>query len=244
MTSSNAGIPTGWVENKFTDLAVREARGRIPKAAKSMYQDAGAFPVVDQGQELVAGFVDDDELLFRGRLPVIVFGDHTRIFKYVDFPFVAGADGTRIITPLADRVDVSFFYYALCNLSLANLGYSRHFKLLKEQTIRIPDNLYEQRRIATILSSVDDAIEKTRAIIDQVQVVKRGLMQDLLTRGVAADGGVRPPREDAPQLYKDSPLGWIPTAWETVLLEDTHTGERASSSQGAAFSPHVRTSHW
>ena len=133
---------------------------------------------------MIAGFVDDDELRFRGRLPVIVFGDHTRIFKYVSFPFVAGADGTRIIVPHSDRLDVSFFYYALCNTHLTNLGYSRHFKLLKEQVIKFPRSVHEQRKIAAILSSVDDAIEKTQAVIDQVQVVKRGLMQELLTRGL------------------------------------------------------------
>ena len=81
----------------------------------------------------------------------------------------------------------------------------------------------EQRKIAAILSSVDDAIEKTQAVIDQVQFVKRGLMQELLTRGVTADGRVRPPQEKAPQLYKESPLGWIPTGWETALLDDIAT---------------------
>ena len=111
MTSSRSDIPAGWTEDRFTDLTVRESRGQIPKAPKSIYQTSGAFPVVDQGQELIAGFVDSDELRFRGRLPAIVFGDHTRIFKYVNFPFVAGADGTRIVTPLSDRVDVSFWVF-------------------------------------------------------------------------------------------------------------------------------------
>ena len=79
-------------------------------------------------------------------------------------------------------VDISFLYYALCSLSLKNLGYSRHFKLLKEQVVRFPVSLCEQRKIAAILSSVDNAIEKTQAVIDEVQVVKRGLMHELITR--------------------------------------------------------------
>ena len=209
MTSSRSDIPAGWTEDRFTDLTVRESRGQIPKASKSIYQTSGAFPVVDQGQELIAGFVDSDELRFRGRLPAIVFGDHTRIFKYVNFPFVAGADGTRIVTPLSDRVDVSFFYYALCNLPLKNLGYSRHFKLLKEQIVRFPESVREQRKIAAILSSVDDAIEKTRAVIDQVQVVKRGLMQELLTRGL-------PGRHTR---FKQTEIGKIPEEWGLSPLE-------------------------
>ena len=103
MASTRDRVPEGWAEDRFTDLIVREYRGQIPKALKSMYKTTGAFPVVDQGKELIAGFVNDRELLFRGRLPTVVFGDHTRVFKYVDFPFVAGADGTRIITPRSDR---------------------------------------------------------------------------------------------------------------------------------------------
>ena len=157
---------------------------------------------------MIAGFVDDAELRFRGRLPVIVFGDHTRIFKYVSFPFVAGADGTRIIVPRSDRLDISFFYYALCNTHLKNLGYSRHFKLLKEQVIQFPRSVHEQRKIAAILSSVDDAIEKTEAVIDQVQVVKRGLMQELLTRGL-------PGRHTR---FKRTEIGEIPAEWGTEPL--------------------------
>ena len=113
---------------------------------------------------------------------MIVFGDHTRVFKYVDFPFAAGADGTRLIAPLSDRVDARFFYYALCNLRLNSLGYSRHYKLLKEQIVLFPKNLSEQRKIAAILSSMDDSVEKTLAVIDQAQVVKRGVMEDLFAR--------------------------------------------------------------
>ena len=113
---------------------------------------------------------------------MIIFGDHTRVFKYVDFPFAAGADGTRLIAPLPDRVDARFFYYALCNLRLTSLGYSRHYKLLKEQIVLLPRRRSEQRKIGAILSSVDDAIEKTRAVLAQVQVVKRGVVEELFAR--------------------------------------------------------------
>ena len=161
------------------------------------------LPVIDQGKDLIAGFVDDIDLRFRGHLPVIVFGDHTRILKYVDFPFAVGADGTRLIAPSLDLVDVRFFYYALCNLRLRNLGYSRHFKLLQEQTVRFPESLSEQRTIAAILSSIDDAIEKTQAVVDQAQVVKRGMMQELFTRGI-------PGRHTT---FKQTEIGRMPEEW-------------------------------
>ena len=82
----------------------------------------------------------------------------------------------------------------------------------------IPDALSEQTKIAEILSTVDRAIEQTEALIAKQQRVKTGLMQDLLTRGIDKDGNLRPSRNDSPQFYKDSPLGWIPKEWDTRPL--------------------------
>lgn len=70
-----------------------------------------------------------------------------------------------------------------------------------------------QRRIAEILSTIDQAIEQTEALIKKTQQIKAGLMHDLFTRGVLPNGQLRPPREQAPELYKDSPLGWVPKEW-------------------------------
>ncbi len=74
--------------------------------------------------------------------------------------------------------------------------------------------LPQQNRIAKILSTVDEAIEQTEALITKTQQIKAGLMHDLFTRGVTADGQLRPPLKEAPQLYKESPLGWIPKEWD------------------------------
>ncbi len=79
--------------------------------------------------------------------------------------------------------------------------------------------LPQQRRIAEILSTVDEAIEHTEALIDKTRKVKAGLMHDLFTLGVTPDGKLRPPREEAPELYKESELGWIPKEWECMVLE-------------------------
>ena len=72
----------------------------------------------------------------------------------------------------------------------------------------------QQRRIAEIISTLDEAIEQTEELIEKMQQVKAGLMHDLFTRGVTPDGHLRPNREQAPSLYKESPLGWIPKEWE------------------------------
>lgn len=75
-----------------------------------------------------------------------------------------------------------------------------------------------QQRVAEILSTVDEAIEQTEALIAKTQQIKAGLMRDLFTRGVTADGQLRPPRDEAPLLYKESSLGWIPKEWECETL--------------------------
>lgn len=77
----------------------------------------------------------------------------------------------------------------------------------------------QQRRIAEILSTADEAIEQTEALIATYQQIKAGLMHDLFTRGVSPDGHLRPTRTQAPHLYKESPLGWIPKEWSAELLD-------------------------
>lgn len=86
--------------------------------------------------------------------------------------------------------------------------------------ILIPSNPTEQRRIAEILSTLDEAIAQTEALIAKHQQIKAGLMHDLFTRGVTPDGHLRPTREQAPDLYKESPLGWIPKEWGCDYLQN------------------------
>lgn len=75
-----------------------------------------------------------------------------------------------------------------------------------------------QECIAQILDTLDTAIRETEALIDKLKAVKQGLLHDLLTRGIDANGQLRPPQSEAPQLYKESPLGWIPREWEICPL--------------------------
>lgn len=83
-----------------------------------------------------------------------------------------------------------------------------------------PIHQIEQSRITEVLRSADAAIEKTEALITKYQQIKAGLMHDLFTRGVTADGKLRPPREQAPELYQETPIGWIPMGWQYELLDN------------------------
>ncbi|WP_280539784.1 restriction endonuclease subunit S [Chromohalobacter sp. 11-W] len=109
---------------------------------------------------------------------------------------------------------------------------------LKKLNIFVP-HFSEQKTIAKILDILDTQIRQTEAIIAKLQQVKQGLLHDLLTRGIDASGQLRPPREQAPELYKDSPLGWIPKDWGTPTINDV-----VESLSDGPFGSNLKTEHY
>jgi type I restriction enzyme S subunit len=93
----------------------------------------------------------------------------------------------------------------------------------------------KQAKIAEILATVDEAIEQTEALVQKWQLMKAGLMHDLFTRGVTAAGQLRPTRQAAPQLYKQSPLGWIPKEWDVKTVNDVIDIERGFAFQSTDY---------
>ncbi|MCO5367453.1 restriction endonuclease subunit S [Pseudomonas alliivorans] len=96
----------------------------------------------------------------------------------------------------------------------------RHLSTKEVYAIAEPPIGYPaQKRIAQILDTLDTAIRETQELIVKLKAVKQGLLHDLLTRGIDANGQLRPPQSEAPQLYKESPLGWIPSEWQVLRLD-------------------------
>jgi len=201
-------IPKDWEVERLEN--VMEGFTPNKKLKQSDYKAIGKFPVIDQGQEYVAGFYDDETMVFDKDLPVILFGDHTRIIKYVDFPFICGADGLKIIIP-KENFHRKYFYYALLNLNIPSRGYNRHFKILKEKLIPLPP-LEEQKAIADILSTVQNAIEKTEKVINATKQLKKSIMKHLFTYGAVAVDEIEKVK------LKESEIGLIPEHWEVVKL--------------------------
>jgi len=141
----------------------KDVSGGNVKTPLSEVLEQGKIPVVDQGQKLITGYVNDQERICRAKPPVVVFGDHTRVIKFVDFPFAMGADGTKVLVPKIES-DVKYLYYALQATPIPSAGYSRHFKFLKEVMIPLPP-LAEQKRIAAILDAADALRAKRRESI-------------------------------------------------------------------------------
>ena len=96
------------------------------------------IPVVDQGREFIGGYTDNTESRIADDLPLIVFGDHTRILKFIDFPFACGADGTQLLKSNDKRMPMTLFYYELSSIDLSDFAYARHFKFLKEESLVLP----------------------------------------------------------------------------------------------------------
>ena len=179
-------IPEDWKYEEFQDIIKKDNTKKI-KIKTLDYENKGKIPIIDQGQDLICGYTDDVTLTYSGKLPVIVFGDHTLAVKFIDFPFAIGADGTKIIQINQDNGLVKFFYYAIQNRNLASEGYKRHFSKLREQKFCYPTIVTEQEKIASILSNVDNLITSTQKIIEKTERLKKGLMQKLLTRGIGHD---------------------------------------------------------
>jgi len=131
---------------------------QVPKAD---YLTSGRWKVIDQGQDFIGGYIDDHSKVIKFTEPLIVFGDHTRIFKFVDFDCALGADGTKPLLA-SDEFVPKFLYYALSNMDIPARGYNRHFSILREMQIPrpVPE---DQLELVAILDVVDRKIELHRA---------------------------------------------------------------------------------
>lgn len=128
------------------------------KVQRKQFLSEGKFPIISQEADFNNGFWNDKADLFEVVRPVVIFGDHTRVLKYVDFSFVLGADGVRILSP-HEFLNPKFFYYQLLGTDIRSLGYSRHYRLLKEIKIRFP-SLEEQARVVSRLDEIAHQSQK------------------------------------------------------------------------------------
>ncbi len=144
---------------KFTDI-FDDVTKRGRKIPTNQYLSNGKYPIIDQGQALVAGYTDEEEGLFED-VPAIIFGDHTRIIKYVDKPCFLGADGVKLLKANFKNANYKYLYYALLNAKIPDTGYNRHFKWLKEIEIPLPTECAQQK-IVSILEGIDSLISKRK----------------------------------------------------------------------------------
>jgi len=151
--------PKGWEMKQFEDCLEKVVY--TFKVQRKDFLENGEYPIISPEQDFINGYWNNSDDLFKIKKPVIIFGDHTQILKYVDFDFVLGADGVKILQP-KNGIEPRYFYYYLQNINLKSLGYARHYRLLKEIKINYPKSLSEQQRIVAILDEAFACIERSR----------------------------------------------------------------------------------
>ena len=161
------------------DEVVKDASGGNKKTLKSDFLDKGEFVIVDQGQSKIAGYTNNKELLVKELPPYVVFGDHTRAFKYIDVPFAMGADGTKVLKPKNRGILLEkYLYYFFLTLDIPNTGYNRHFKYLKELKIPLP-SIAEQQKIAAILDAADSLRQKDQQLVERYTALSQSLFLEM-----------------------------------------------------------------
>lgn len=177
------GVPKDWEKKLIGDII-----GKIPRTKQiktSDYLSEGAIPVVDQSRDFIAGYTNDKDSVVNLGIPIIVFGDHTRILKYIQFPFAKGADGTQLIISDKDNMPQSLLYLSLKAVDLSNYHYARHFKYLKAEIILVPTQEIGDK-FDRIVSPMLNRIQKLRDICNKSSQARDRLLPKLLSGEIEA----------------------------------------------------------
>jgi type I restriction enzyme S subunit len=145
------------------------------------YDEKSGVPVLTVGKTFILGYVNEDKGVCND-LPIILFDDFTTDSRFVDFPFKVKSSATKILRAKDESIDLFYVYNAMKLIRLKPGSEHKRFWISEYSKILIPlPALPEQRRIAEILSQIDETIEKEQAYKEKLEGIKKGLMEDLLT---------------------------------------------------------------
>ena len=178
-------IPESWEWAKIETISMSIGNKNNQIQSKEVLP-AGKIPVVSQGKELIDGYCNDLSKKI-DVLPLVMFGDHTRNVKYIDFEFVIGADGTKFHKILSCNSKYIYYWMLYTAETLRNRGYARHYTLLKECFIPLPP-LQEQVRIVSKIKAILPLVEKygceesKRVSLDSAfpNLLKKSILQEAI----------------------------------------------------------------
>lgn len=162
----NMKIPEAWNVKR-----VGEILSKIPNTYKytaSEYKKSGKYPIIDQSREYICGYTDNYESLLKLN-DCVVFGDHTKFIKYVNFYFARGADGTQILNSSDDRLPNYLLYMQISAMQLVSQGYSRYFKFLKDKYVVIPNKEISDLYMSNIkigLEKIKKSVEENKKLLE------------------------------------------------------------------------------
>ena len=252
--------PTEWYSTTFGSLCLRIVNGGTPETGIAVYWN-GDTPWITGADFTSKGigdfrrFVTDigirssaTSVVKQGNLLVVT---RTGVGKLAVAPcdIAISQDITGIYID-TQKADTAFVYYLLSReldeLKKLNQGTSINGIVrsdLENHTVSIPRSLEVQKKLVAIFRGIDTAIERTEALIAKHQQIKAGLMHDLFTRGVLPNGQLRPPRSEAPELYQETAVGWIPQDWRVVRMHELAENRKGSTTIGPFGSDLVATDY-
>lgn len=193
----------------------------ITAPQKMMSKDyllSGKYPIVDQSQSLICGWTNDESGLMQTP-PYIIFGDHTCALKYIDFPFIQGADGVKILSSKKGFIP-QFIYQTFVSNPVKQDGYKRHFSEFKEKLYFFPPSPAEQEKIASCLSAMDDLIAAQADKVEALKEKKTGLMQQLFPQP-----GETTPRLRFPEFTEEWEVKKLGEVCDSILVGFPFKGE-------------------
>lgn len=194
-------IPSSWVWVDFESI-IKSIGNKNNQIKSKDIENIGAIPVVSQGKERIDGFSNQIEKAIYPKKSVILFGDHTRNVKYIDFEFIIGADGTKIFESILADSKYLFRWVQRASSFIENRGYSRHYSLLKKNPVPLSP-LAEQKRIVAkieeIFAVIDQIVTKREEAMTIIQNMRHTALQDAIM-GVLVEQDESD--ESASELYK------------------------------------------
>jgi type I restriction enzyme S subunit len=175
-----------WEVLDFEEVILDDTKNAT-KIKKEDYLEQGLYPIIDQGQNLIAGYRNNHDGLY-SNVPVIVFGDHTRIIKYIDTPFFLGADGVKLLKSKRENLDYKYLYYYFINKQIPNTGYNRHFKWLKKLVIPIPP-LETQKEIAKTLDTAAELLALRKQQLAELDNLIKSIFCDMFGDPITNEKG-------------------------------------------------------
>lgn len=231
----NENIPVGWQRLPFKQICKSLVNGGTPDTGSEAFWN-GKIPWITGADFNAAGIGEfrryiSDAAIQQTATNVVRSGNlllvtRTGVGKIAIAPcdIAISQDITGVYLD-ETQAEANYIYYLMQRgveeLKKLNQGTSINGIIrsdLEKYEIIIPLLLSEQKRIAALLGTIDNTIQNAEALIAKYQQIKAGLIHDLFTRGVTNDGKLRPPREETPELYKKSPIGWIPKEWDALRL--------------------------
>ncbi|MDD3323007.1 MAG: restriction endonuclease subunit S [Paludibacter sp.] len=170
-------IPNDWSKSELGKLL--ETLPAPYKLSTNEYLIKGKYPIVDQGKKQIVAYTNNDDAIINN-LPALIFGDHTKEIKLIKFPFAVGGDGVKILNSKEIEIEYLKFLLEKSIKRLPDLGYSRYFVELKNK-IEIYPKRNEQKVIANLISTWDNAICNVKELIEQFELRNKWLKQALLT---------------------------------------------------------------